>query len=100
MKPRKYICPFCRKKTAVGIIYGLPNYALWEKAELGEIVLGGCGWHVDNPDRACLICKRRWLTKRGEIVQTRFFRQLFAHSQTPRGNEQHKDKTNRYGKEH
>ena len=54
-------CPKCGEKV-VSIVYGLPMGELFEKAERGEVVLGGCCIAVDEngrimmPEWACVGC--------------------------------------------
>lgn len=58
-KPR-FICPNCKKKTGVNIIYGYPDDELFKQAERNEAVLGGCMHMLDDPDRQCLDCHHQW----------------------------------------
>ena len=60
MTPRKYICPSCKDKEGVNILYGMPSPELFEKAERGEIALGGCVIEESQPDRRCLKCNHEW----------------------------------------
>ena len=62
---RKYICPECKKKEAVQILYGYPGDAMRESASKKEIALGGCIIYPDNPNRQCLICGHQWKSKKG-----------------------------------
>ena len=39
---RTYICPRCRERSGVDIIYGYPVFELVEQEQRGEIVIGGC----------------------------------------------------------
>ena len=64
MTTRKYICPACKQKTGVEILYGLPVFEMHEAAERGEIVLGGCCWSPESPERACTSCGHKWRIKR------------------------------------
>ena len=36
------ICPYCRSKNVIPIIYGFPGPDMFVAAEKGEIKLGGC----------------------------------------------------------
>ena len=47
-------CPKCGSSEYIPIIYGKPNDELIEKAENGEVVLGGC---IVTPDRNLFRCK-------------------------------------------
>lgn len=61
---RKYICPSCKTKSGVDIVYGMPSIDLAEQAELGEIALGGCEIEPNQPDRRCTACGAEWHIKR------------------------------------
>ncbi|NMQ30310.1 hypothetical protein E4Q23_22655 [Candidatus Accumulibacter phosphatis] len=66
MKLRKYICPACRQKTGVDILYGHPSYEAFEMAERGEVALGGGGIDLEGPERKCTACEREWRITRQE----------------------------------
>ena len=57
---RKYICPKCKQKTGVNIVYGYPGFDLVEREERQEIVLGGCILEENQPDRQCISCEHQW----------------------------------------
>lgn len=61
----KYICPECKKKEAVQILYGYPGDGMMESAQKKEIVLGGCIIDPVNPNRQCLKCGHQWKAKKG-----------------------------------
>ena len=50
----------------VHIVYGLPTSELGEKAERGEIVLGGCCVSGDDSEWFCRDCGWAWNARRGE----------------------------------
>ena len=52
-KPRK--CPNCGGKF-LPITFGEPSAELCEKAERGEVILGGCCIILDGPDYQCVDC--------------------------------------------
>lgn len=52
-KPEK--CPKCGGKV-VNIVYGMPSNELFEQAERGEVVLGGCTISDTMPEWACTKC--------------------------------------------
>ena len=58
------ICPICEGKV-VPIVYGMPTGELEEKADRGEVILGGCCIAVDEhghnlmPEWACTNCDYR-----------------------------------------
>jgi hypothetical protein len=58
---RRGRCPNCGAKAVVRIVYGYPGAALIERAERGEVMLGGCclSAHGD-PTRGCPDCG--WLS--------------------------------------
>lgn len=61
---RKYICPVCKEKTGVNIMYGMPGPELFDLIERGEVALGGCVIIDGQPDRRCTACGAEWLIKR------------------------------------
>lgn len=61
---RKFICPKCGERSGVEIICGYPTVDLFERAELGEIFLGGCVLTEDQPDRHCTACEHEWQIRR------------------------------------
>lgn len=69
---RKYICPKCKKKEGVPIVYGYPLIGLAEQKERGEIVLGGCCVSKDSPDRQCLACGHEWRIVRRNPIDPPF----------------------------
>ncbi|MGY1884122.1 hypothetical protein ACI799_02300 [Blastococcus sp. SYSU DS0753] len=54
------VCPECGKEDSIPLVFGLPGFDLFEQAEHGDVVLGGCVM----PDRpaafACRSCGREW----------------------------------------
>lgn len=44
-------CPKCNSKNVIPIIYGMPSYEGFLKAERKEIFLGGCCIPIDNNGR-------------------------------------------------
>ena len=67
MSPKKYICPACKQRAGVNILYGMPDPEAFEMAARQEIALGGCCIGVEDPDRQCLICGHEWHIKRRNI---------------------------------
>lgn len=61
---KKYVCPACRGKTGVDILYGMPSVESFEDSKKGLIALGGCVFGEDQPDRKCLQCETEWKIKR------------------------------------
>ena len=59
-KPAK--CPFCGEKI-IPIIYGEPSDETFEKAEKGEVKLGGCCLSGADPQWACAECGQEFLQK-------------------------------------
>ncbi len=56
------ICPRCGNPTGIRIAYGLPGSELIERAERGEIALGGCMIRPDSPEWRCTndACGYKW----------------------------------------
>ena len=61
-------CSVCNGRV-VPIVYGSPSCELFEAAERGEVVLGGCCIMVDSngrsvmPSWACIDCKTEFIEK-------------------------------------
>lgn len=53
-------CPNCKSENVLPIMYGYPTYEAFQRAERGEILLGGCEVTFDQPDYGCVDCKYRW----------------------------------------
>lgn len=53
-------CPNCKSEKILPIVYGLPTLDTFQKAERGELLLGGCVVTFDQPTFCCMDCKRRW----------------------------------------
>lgn len=51
--PRK--CPACRTKL-VRIVYGMPDEDLFEEAQQGKVLLGGCCISFNDPTWGCAHC--------------------------------------------
>jgi hypothetical protein len=58
--PKTFICPKCKSKNVIPIIYGLPGRDLIEQARKGEIELGGCVVRIGSPIRKCKKCGHQW----------------------------------------
>jgi hypothetical protein len=67
MTLRKYLCPACKQKTGVDILYGMPSREAFEMAGRDEIALGGCCCDLDGPERKCTNCGHEWRIKRREV---------------------------------
>ncbi|NJR80364.1 hypothetical protein [Sphingomonas corticis] len=62
---RRYICPACRQRRGVDIDFGYPTPELFDLAERGEAVIGGCVLPlIGEPERQCLACGHRWAIRR------------------------------------
>ena len=61
MTVRMFVCPACKDKRGIAISYGLPSQELFEKAERGDAVLGGCMQEIGARDRQCLACGHQWV---------------------------------------
>lgn len=60
------ICPTCGNDTGIRIVYGLPGMGLVERAQSGEVALGGCLVMDDNPEWHCAGagCGHEWQDSR------------------------------------
>ena len=64
---KKYICPKCKQRTGLEILYGYPDISLADAYARGEIALGGCCIDIDSPDRQCMACEHEWkIVRRGK----------------------------------
>jgi hypothetical protein len=52
-------CPQCGGRRLIPIAYGLPGPELFEAAERGEVILGGCLVDDANPLWQCASCGAR-----------------------------------------
>lgn len=51
---KKSVCPVCKTSdNVIPIVYGKPGRELMEKAERGEVKLGGCVVEKDAPSNHC-----------------------------------------------
>ena len=60
---KKTICPKCKSKNIIPIMYGYPAPDAVAAAERGEVELGGCMVYIDGcdmPDRFCKDCGHEW----------------------------------------
>lgn len=64
MRLRKYICPVCKQKTGVDILYGMPTDESFELAGKNLLALGGCCMALGGPERSCTSCGHEWRIKR------------------------------------
>ena len=55
MPTRRHPCPQCGA-ASIKIVYGMPDQSLFERAERGEVALGGCMVFDDQPTRHCSSC--------------------------------------------
>ncbi len=53
-------CPDCGRRSATPIGYGYPSHEMFEAAERGELVLGGCLVEPASPIWCCARCGRKW----------------------------------------
>ena len=59
--PKKIpICPNCRSKNVISIIYGLPTEDIGKEAEEGKVKLGGCCVTDNDPEWYCKDCEIEW----------------------------------------
>lgn len=68
--PQLFVCPSCKQKRGVTILYGYPTEEALKQAERNEAVLGGCMQEIGAPDRQCLSCGHQWeIVRRGARVE-------------------------------
>ncbi len=67
MNPEKYVCPACKKKTGVSILYGMPSSEMFAQEKQGEIFLGGCCVDMKDHHRKCIDCGHEWRVERKKI---------------------------------
>ncbi len=60
----KYICPSCKAKAGVEIVYGYPVGKALDMEQRGEIALGGCCVSEIDPERKCTVCGHEWHIRR------------------------------------
>ena len=53
-------CPTCGSQDRVPILYGLPTQEASERADRGEILLGGCIFDDRDPRWKCRVCGTEW----------------------------------------
>ncbi len=54
-------CPACgSKESVIPIGYGMPGKEMMDRAERGEILLGGCVVEPNSPRWHCKSCKKSW----------------------------------------
>jgi hypothetical protein len=54
-------CPACGLRGGVELAYGFPGPGMFEAAERGEIMLGGCVVGADEPVVwGCVLCRHEW----------------------------------------
>lgn len=56
----KIICPKCKSKEVVPILYGFPSIEAFEMEEQGLVHIGGCCAEPEQPDKYCKNCKHEW----------------------------------------
>ncbi len=54
------ICPKCKSKNVVSIVYGYPAKELFKEAEKGKVHLGGCCISNNDPQWYCKHCEKEW----------------------------------------
>jgi hypothetical protein len=60
MPKAKPKCPKCQSEDVARILFGYPSPEMFEGADRGDIVLGGCCVEVDDPDWHCKDCEHEW----------------------------------------
>lgn len=60
MAKKKYKCSYCGSENVVEIVYGYPVNEVFEEAEAGKVIIGGCCFAPSSPNRVCKDCKKEW----------------------------------------
>lgn len=60
MKFEKYICPKCKEKKGVRILYGYPSQETLQAWHRKEVELGGCIVRDENTLYKCMKCRHQW----------------------------------------
>jgi hypothetical protein len=60
LQSERLTCQRCGSGNVLPIQYGLPGPEMFDAAQRGEIVLGGCIVSPDNPDTHCGACAFEW----------------------------------------
>ena len=68
------VCPACGSDDRIPIVYGLPTDYAIERANRGEVALGGCLIEDRNPHWECRACGKQWNDSAGEARQVRLGR--------------------------
>ena len=58
--PVERVCPRCGGEDFVPLVMGFPSPELFELAEQGRVVLGGCEVGLQQPDVVCRTCGLEW----------------------------------------
>lgn len=53
-------CPACHSLNVIRMIYGMPEYELFQEAEDDKVKLGGCCIDESVPDYHCKACGYEW----------------------------------------
>ena len=66
-------CPICHQRTLVELVFGMPGPELFEAAEQGDLVLGGCciapALACDSPDLTCTTCNWTGFELNGQLFE-------------------------------
>lgn len=77
-------CPQCGSEDVVEIVYGYPTEETLERAEAGEVRLGGCVVGHCDPNRYCNNCGHEWFWQhfgQGEPADTSEFSDVSTDSE-------------------
>ena len=59
-RDRDQRCPSCGSEDRILILYGYPTREASERADRGEVSLGGCVVGDESPKWECRTCGTRW----------------------------------------
>ena len=73
--PRK--CPDCGTKL-VPIVFGMPGPELFDQAQQGNVILGGCCMMPINPTRGCTKCGWEYMPPPNDEFEEQYLRELLS----------------------
>ena len=66
-------CPACHQRTLVELVFGMPGPELFEAAEQGDLVLGGCcitpALACESPELTCTTCNWSGFELHGQLFE-------------------------------
>ena len=59
-EPESKTCAKCGGQKILPVVWGLPTKETFQRAVLGEVLLGGCMVFSEAPDWRCADCGANW----------------------------------------